>query len=90
MITKRSYTRVLLIATGVFAVISGGLMAYNHFYWAPQKKCEAAGAWWSTRDRVCAAPIYLPTITGREEGKSEAMIDWHEDKTAPAATGTGK
>lgn len=90
MITLRSYARLKYVALGLFLVLSGCLLAYNHFIAAPRQKCEQAGAWWSNKDRVCAAPIYLPTITGREPGKSEATIDWHEDKTAPAATGTGQ
>lgn len=89
MITLRSYSRLKLIALGVLAVASAGMVTYHLTITAPKQKCAEAGAWWSDKDRKCFAPVYLPSLTGRKPGES-ATIDWHEDKTAPVPTGTGR
>lgn len=58
---------------------------YDLLYGKPKRQCDAAGNWWSWKDRHCYAPIYLPTITHRQPGEP-STIDWHDKKAAaPAA-----
>jgi hypothetical protein len=40
------------------------LAAYQLFYAIPQKKCEAAGDWWSFRYRECAHPMRIVDLPG--------------------------
>ncbi len=41
------------------------IAAYQLLYAVPQKKCDAAGAWWSFRYRHCFIPTPIVDITGR-------------------------
>jgi hypothetical protein len=51
------------LGTVLFAVTL--ITAYQFLYGIPQKKCEAAGDWWSFRYRQCAHPLRLEDLTGR-------------------------
>ncbi|MDP3802678.1 hypothetical protein [Brevundimonas sp.] len=54
---------VLFLAT--FAVLMGGMFAYEKLVVAPGDRCEAGGKWWDPQGRVCAQPISIAEITGR-------------------------
>lgn len=54
---------VLFLAT--FAVLMGGMFAYEKLVVAPGDRCEAVGKWWDPQGRVCAQPISIAEITGR-------------------------
>ncbi len=58
------------------------ITAYQFLYGIPQKKCEAAGNWWSFRYRECAHPIALEDITGRHR---KAAASTSAASAAPAA-----
>ncbi len=47
---------VLFVVTVIFA--------YQFLYAIPQKKCEAAGSWWSFRYRECARPMKIVDFPG--------------------------
>ena len=50
---------------GTVLLIVTALAAYQFLYAVPQKKCEAAGDWWSFRYRECAHPVPIVDLTGR-------------------------
>ncbi len=54
---------ILFLAT--FAVLVGGMFAYDAVVVAPGDRCEARGEWWDPQGRVCAQPISIAEITGR-------------------------
>ena len=67
---RSSIPRLKWIFLGLFAVGSAAMWIY-HLVWVwPEDRCGAAGRWWDSDQRVCAQPIYLPDITGREAGES--------------------
>ena len=55
---------------GTALLIATVLAAYQLLYAIPQKKCEAAGSWWSFRYRECAHPIPIVDITGKRPQKT--------------------
>ena len=61
---------VLFLAT--FAVLLGGVFAYQALVVAPEEKCETSGGWWDREGEICARPIAIAEITGREPGQSRA------------------
>ena len=61
----RFYNRLMLGFIALFVVGVLGAFAYQIIYVIPAQKCEAVGNWWEPQSRTCAAPIYLPHITGR-------------------------
>jgi hypothetical protein len=67
--------RLKLIALGVFAVASAGMIAYEFLYAIPAAKCEKDGGWWLMEKRGCYSPIYLPAVTGRKPGEAR-QITW--------------
>jgi hypothetical protein len=67
--------RLKLIALGVFAAISVGLVAYQFLYVIPAEKCAKEGGWWLAEKRGCYSPIYLPAVTGRKPGEAR-QIAW--------------
>lgn len=75
--------RLKIIALIVFIFASAGAWVYTAMYEIPRKKCEAKGAWWSNEYRICRAPVYLPTITGRPAGDGRE-IHWPTEQ-APTA-----
>ncbi|GGZ34661.1 hypothetical protein [Asticcacaulis endophyticus] len=78
--------RVKIAALIVFVFATGGVWVYTALYEMPRKKCEAAGAWWSNQYRICRAPVYLPTITGRAAGEGRE-IHWPTEQ-APTTANT--
>ena len=61
---------VLFLAT--FAVLLGGVFAYQALVVAPEEKCETSGGWWDREGEICARPISIAEITGRPVGQSRA------------------
>ncbi|MDI7775425.1 hypothetical protein [Asticcacaulis sp. EMRT-3] len=82
-IGKLKYVFIILLG-----LTSAAITAWTLLYQIPQKKCDAAGGWFSYRYRNCETPIYLPTLTGRKPGAPETSvtIDFHDgDKKASNA-----
>ena len=61
----RFYNRLMVGFLALFVVGVVTVFAYQIIYVIPAQKCEALGDWWEPQSRVCAAPVYLPHITGR-------------------------
>ena len=61
----RFYNRLMIGFLAAFVVGVVVTFAYQIIYVIPAQKCEAMGNWWEPQSRTCAAPIYLPHITGR-------------------------
>jgi hypothetical protein len=61
---------VLFLAT--FAVLVGGVFAYQTLVIAPEERCEAGGRWWDRETEICAQPISIAEITQRPAGQSRA------------------
>jgi hypothetical protein len=61
---------VLFLAT--FAVLLGGVFAYQALVVAPGDRCEAGGGWWDAESGICATPISIAEITKRPIGQSRA------------------
>ena len=61
---------VLFLAT--FAVLVGGVFAYQALVVAPGERCEASGRWWDAGSGICAQPISIAEITDRPIGQSRA------------------
>ena len=61
---------VLFLAT--FAVLMGGMFAYQALVVAPEDRCVAGGGWWDPGETVCARPISIAEITGRPNGQTRA------------------
>ena len=61
---------VLFLAT--FAVLVGGVFAYQALVVAPGERCEAGGRWWDPGSGICAQPISIAEITDRPIGQSRA------------------
>jgi hypothetical protein len=57
---------------GTLLFVATILAAYQLLYAIPQKKCEAAGDWWSFRYRQCAQPMRIVDLTGRHKPSSGA------------------
>jgi len=77
---KSNINRIGLGFLAAFVLISGGLWAYDALFVWPVKECEERGHWWDERDRACAVPVPLSTITGRRLGAGPAKAA--EVKTA--------
>ena len=69
-------------------IMCGGIVAYGLLYQIPQRKCEAAGGWFSFKYRQCSTPLYLPNLTGRKAGEP-AKMDFHEDAKKASNSGAG-
>jgi len=78
-----------LLGTLLFAVTV--ITAYQLLYAVPQKKCEAAGNWWSFRYRECAHPVPIVDLTGRHHtpanGTAQASASAAPAASASAAPG---
>ena len=61
---------VLFLAT--FAVLVGGVFAWQALVVAPEDRCEAGGGWWDREGGVCARPISIAEITQRPIGQRRA------------------
>ncbi|MCF8504904.1 MAG: hypothetical protein K9G59_08315 [Caulobacter sp.] len=73
-------TRLKLFFLVLFAVGTVGIWAYQIFYVWPAQKCDDRGAWWDRKGRVCATPLYIPSLTGRPVGMSRK--EWSEKQAA--------
>ncbi len=71
---------------GTVLLIVTVLAAYQFLYAVPQKKCEAAGNWWSFRYRTCAHPIPIYDITGRRYQRPAGATAASASATPAAAT----
>jgi hypothetical protein len=83
----RYYTRLKLVFLALFALISAGLWAYNALYVWPAKACEAKSDWWDPKDRVCAVPMSLSTITGRPAHPAAVAAQAAQAQTAQEQAG---
>jgi hypothetical protein len=81
---NRTINRLKIIFVVVFAVACVGVWAYQLLWVLPAKSCDKKGAWWDAQTRVCAAPIYIPSLTGRPEGMSRK--EWSEKQAAKKVT----
>ena len=61
---------VLFLAT--FAVLVGGVFAWQALVVAPGERCEADGGWWDPDTSICARPISIAEITRRPVGQTRA------------------
>ena len=59
---------IMLTYLGVFIAACLAVVAYHYFFIWPKETCEAHGDWWDEQDRVCAVPVPIWTITGRQPG----------------------
>ncbi|CAN1557401.1 hypothetical protein MCEMIH16_02466 [Caulobacteraceae bacterium] len=73
-------TRLKLFFLFLFALGTAGIWAYQIFYVWPAQKCDDRGAWWDRKGRVCATPLYVPSLTGRPVGMSRK--EWSEKQAA--------
>jgi hypothetical protein len=72
--------KLKLLFLGIFVIGAAASWGYQVFWKWPQRECESKGAWWDGATRTCAAPLYIPDITGRPEGMSRK--EWSEKKAA--------
>ena len=64
--------RLSVIFLATFAVLVGGVFAYQTLVVAPEERCEEGGGWWDREGEVCARPISIAEITKRPVGQSRA------------------
>lgn len=64
----------------VFAIGAAAIWGYQIFYVWPAQKCDERAGWWDFKGRICATPIYIPSITGRPAGMSRK--EWSERQAA--------
>lgn len=64
--------RLSVIFLATFAVLVGGVFAYQALVVAPEERCERGGGWWDGEGDVCATPISIAEITQRPIGQSRA------------------
>lgn len=57
--------RLSVMFLACFAILMGGMFAYEALVVAPGDRCEAGGRWWDPKSGVCAQPISIAEITGR-------------------------
>lgn len=72
--------RLKLFFLVLFAVATAGIWAYQIFYVFPARTCDEREGWWDRKGRICATPIYVPSITGRPKGMSRK--EWSEKQAA--------
>ena len=64
--------RLSLLFLATFAVLVGGVFAWQALVVAPGERCEASGRWWDAGSGICAQPISIAEITDRPIGQSRA------------------
>lgn len=67
---RSSIPRLKWIFFGLFAFGCAAVWVYHLMWVWPGDRCEQAGGWWDNDTRVCGQPIYIPDITGRQEGET--------------------
>ena len=85
---NRTIDRMKIFFLGLFVVLNVLAWGYSALYVWPKKACEAQRNWWDAKDRVCATPIPLWTITGRELGKEPSRVAAEEAKRFEAGETT--
>ena len=64
--------RLSVLFLAIFAVLVGGVFAWQALVVAPGERCEAGGGWWDAGSGICARPISIAEITQRPIGQSRA------------------
>jgi len=64
--------RLSVLFLTIFAVLLGGVFAYQALVVAPGDRCEASGRWWDPSTGTCAQPISIAEVTKRPIGQSRA------------------
>ncbi|MFA7261839.1 MAG: hypothetical protein WC068_02345 [Caulobacter sp.] len=72
--------RLKLVFLVLFAIGTAAIWGYQFFYVFPAQKCDDRGGWWDRKGRICATPLYIPSITGRPKGMSRKA--WSERQAA--------
>jgi hypothetical protein len=90
---KITILQLKLLFLVLFAVGCVATWTYQVMYVWPRDKCEARGAWWDPRTRICATPIMLPKLTGRPFGSPPMIVprssgDQAKDLVAPGSQST--
>lgn len=65
-----SFKRLAFLFMAIFGLLMIGVVAFRVFWTAPGDRCEERGGWYDIQTRICATPIYIPDITGRQPGES--------------------
>jgi hypothetical protein len=65
-----SINRLKIIFMGIFAVAVVAIWTYELLWVWPAKDCAKAGGEWDGGQRICATPIFIPSLTGRPPGMS--------------------
>ena len=81
---NQTIDRLKLFFLGLFFIGAAASWGYQVYWVWPKRACEERGAWWDPETRICAAPLYIPDITGRPAGMSRK--EWSEKKAAEAVT----
>jgi len=68
--------RLKILFLILFAIGAVAIWGYQIFYVWPAQKCDDRQGWWDRKGRICAAPIYIPSITGRPAAMSRKA--WSE------------
>ena len=68
-------TRLSVLFFASFAVLVGGVFAYQALVVAPAERCEAGGGWWDAEGEVCARPIAIAEAVDQLKGLSRAERD---------------
>lgn len=76
-------SRLKLIFLALFAVGCAVIWTYQIFVVMPARQCDEQQRWWDPKHRVCATPLYIPSITGRPAGMSRK--EWSEQQAARQA-----
>lgn len=72
--------RLKLVFLVLFAIGTVAIWGYQFFYVFPAQKCDDRSGWWDRKGRICATPLYIPSITGRPKGMSRR--EWSEQQAA--------
>ncbi|MDO9224302.1 MAG: hypothetical protein Q7U20_11405 [Caulobacter sp.] len=75
--------RLKILFLILFAIGAVAIWGYQIFYVMPAQKCDDRQGWWDRKGRICAAPIFIPSITGRPAGMSRKA--WSEKQAARQA-----
>lgn len=75
-----SFKRLSILFVAVFAVMAGGTLLAQHFWIAPEQKCEKSGQWWYAEEGRCVTPIYIPNITKRAPGVTRAQASDEQNR----------
>lgn len=71
---NRLINRLKIYFVVVFAVLTAAVWAAQLIWVLPGKRCEAKGMWWDWRTRICALPVPLHMLTGRQAGEPPEIV----------------